>query len=93
MTVEMRMARMEKMLSKALHRIPERVPPRLPEKEVVARYNISVGRLKQLRLGCHKNGKYHAPRLYKWGHVNGRRIDYDVDELNKVFPRTIAGTV
>jgi hypothetical protein len=91
MNAEARLTRIENMLSKALHVSVARQPKRMLEKEVCEVFNISAGRLKQLRLGCHKRGKYEAPKIFKWGHVNGRRIDYDVEELNQVFKRTTIG--
>lgn len=91
MNAEARLTRIEKMLSKALHKIPAPTPRRMPEKQVCEAFDISTGRLKQLRLGCYKRGKYQPPKLFKWGHVNGKRIDYDVEELNQVFKRTTIG--
>lgn len=94
MNTDVRLTRIENMLSRALHKIPapKSRPRRLPEAEVIFIYGRSAARLKQLRLGCFKNGKYQPPRLFLWGHENGRKIDYDVDELNQVFKRTIVGT-
>lgn len=95
MNTDVRLTRIENMLSRALHRtVPKSkaMPARLPEVEVVRIYGRSAARLKQLRLGCHKNGKYQPPRLFNWGHESGRRIDYDVEELERVFKRTIVGT-
>lgn len=77
---------MEKMLSKALHRLPEAEPSRLSQDEVMKKFNISQPRLKQLRLGY--KGK--PPVLFLWGSINGRHIDYDVKELERYFKRSIA---
>jgi len=72
--------------------IPEKTPRRMKEKDVCIKYDISASRLKQLRLGCIKNGVKHPPVLFNWASIKGRRIDYEIAELEKLFQRTgIAG--
>lgn len=92
MSTETRLARIENMLTRYLHQQPPRVGKRMKEKEVCQRYEVSPGRLKQLRLGYSKRGKYYPPQLFNWGSISGRRIDYDVEELDKHFQRRIVGT-
>lgn len=84
-----RLNRIESMLAKVLHSGPEKKPKRIPEEEVIKQYNVGRARLKQLRLGFKRDGVQHDPVLFKWGHRGGRHIDYDVEELEQVFKRTI----
>ena len=89
-TVEQRLARIENMLARALHaQVPAKQKERMAEKEVMEKYNISRIRLKQLRLGFTRFGIQYGPVLFKWGHINGRRIDYDTGELEAYFKRFI----
>lgn len=84
-----RLNRIETMLAKVLHDGPEKKQRRLPEKEVIKKFNIGRARLRQLRQGFKRNGKFHEPVLLKWGHRGGRHIDYDVEELEQVLNQTI----
>lgn len=84
-TIEQRLDRIERMLREHLRETPPRDPKRLSEGEVIKKYDVGRERLKQLRLGY----KGAPPVLLKWGHIGGRRIDYDVQELNEYFTRTI----
>lgn len=63
-------------------------PARMPEAEVIKWLGISRSRLQQLRLGYRKRGVWHDPIILKWGHRNGRHIDYDVAELEELFQQT-----
>jgi len=83
-----RLQRVETMLAKALNEAPRR-PKRMSEEEVIKWLGIGRARLKQYRLGYTRQGKSYDPILFKWGHRNGRHIDYDVAELEEVFKQTI----
>jgi hypothetical protein len=84
-----RLHRIETMLAQVLHEGPEKIKKRLPEKEVIKKYGIGRARLRQLRQGFRRNGVFHDPVLFKWGHRGGRHIDYDVEELEQVLKHTI----
>lgn len=84
-----RLHRIETMLAKVLHEGPEKKQKRMPEKEVITQLGIGRARLRQLRQGFKRNGVWHDPVLFKWGHRGGRHIDYDVEELEQVFKQTI----
>lgn len=82
--------RIENLIEASLsQRVPEVKPTRLPEKKITEMYGVSKHVLKRMRLGYTERGKWHDPVLFHWGHVNGRRIDYDVKEFESVFKRTI----
>jgi len=85
LTLEQRIARIEKMLSQVLHKGVEKIPARMSEAEVIIKYQVSRDRLRQMRNGY----KGIPPVLFKWGSIGGRRIDYDVKELDNYFKRTI----
>lgn len=72
------------MLAKVLHTGPVSTPARLSEAEVIIKYKVSRDRLRQMRNGY--NGI--PPVLFKWGSIGGRRIDYDVKEMDTYFKRT-----
>lgn len=93
MNIDTRLSRMETMLCKVLHKLPPATPKRLPQKMVCELYRVSPSRLKQLRLGWKRGPKIYPPLLFKWAHDRfGNKIDYDVEELDRYFKRTIAGT-
>lgn len=88
--IDRRLAKMEKMLRDALERIPPEKSNRLTEKVAMQEYEVSKQVLTRLRLGYKRSdGKLIPPVLFKWGHRQGRHIDYDRQELDKILQRTI----
>lgn len=86
-TIEQRLNTIERLLRDVLRKVPEDEPRYLPEEEVCKRYGLSRSRLKQYRLGCTKNGKRYEPAIHNWTKQNGRHIEYELAELERVFKR------
>lgn len=88
--INSKLDRIQSMLAESLHKGPEKKITRLTEKKLCEKYEISIHVLKRMRLGYkRKDGSMVDPVLFKWGHVKGRRIDYDVAEFEQAFKRTI----
>lgn len=88
--LDRKLDRIQSMLTEVLHKGPEKKPARLIERKLCETYSITKHVLKRMRLGYkRKDGSMVDPVLFKWGHVKGRRIDYDVAEFEQVFKRTI----
>lgn len=87
MTLEQRLARIEKMLEQVVRLTPEKPKPFLWEREVIEQYDVSRDWLKRLRRGYTNKGIYHAPVLFKWSSQNGRHLQYDKEELDTVLKR------
>lgn len=83
-----RLVKIETMLAKVLNGEVKK-PKRMPEAEVIKCYGVKRSKLQQMRNGYTHNGRFYDPVLFKWGHRNGRHIDYDVEELEEVFKQTI----
>jgi len=82
--------RIEKMLSQVLDKVPDDSPKRLTEKQMIEKYGVSINILRRMRLGYTRSDGFKiGPVLFRWGHINGRRFDYDVEEFEKVFKRNI----
>lgn len=82
-TIEERVSRLERLLSRTYFNGPEKKKTRMSEREVMQHYDIGKDRLKQLRLGYLGQ----PPVLKKWTSIKGRRIEYDVAELDAWFKR------
>lgn len=80
-TLEERVKRLENAFARLQHGDNIMVKKRMPEAEVVIRFGVSAARLKQLRLGY----RGVPPILTKWSSCRGRRIEYDVAELERYF--------
>lgn len=88
--IDNRLARMEKMLIKALAQVPPAQSERMDEKQVIKEFGVSRHVLRRLRLGYKRGDGMEIPAmLFKWGHRNGRAFDYDRDEINAVLGRTM----
>lgn len=82
-----RLQRIESKVDKALGNVVTK-PKRMSEEEVIKWLGVGRARLQQLRNGYKKNGIAYGPVLFKWSHIKGRHIEYDVEELEEVFKRT-----
>lgn len=82
-TLEERVARLERLLSRNLFTGVEPTKKKISEAEAIAKYGVKKGRLRQLRLG--HMGR--PPVLKKWTTTRGRRPEYDVAELESYFKK------
>lgn len=86
--IEKRLARMEHLLNEVVKMVPAAESKRLTEKEVCAKYEVSIHLLRRLRLGYTRSDGVKVPaKLAKWGHRNGRNFDYDREEIDQVLGR------
>lgn len=89
--LDRKISRFERMLKEVLLRVVKVKPLKMKEADVIKEYDISQSRLKQMRIGyTDKHGTKHPRVLFKWTHVNGRKIEYHVPELEKVLGRKTA---
>lgn len=86
-TIENRLARIEKLLRMVITPDVIGKPLTMPESEVIVKYKVSRSRLKQLRKGYSNKGILFPAQLFKWTHINGRKLEYNVRELEQVFKR------
>jgi hypothetical protein len=86
--IEKRMARMERLLNDVVKMVPPSESKRLTERQVCEHYGVSKHLLRHLRLGYKlKTGEQVLPKLFKWGHRNGRNFDYDREEVEQILGR------
>lgn len=65
----------------------ERKRTMISERDAMTIFDIGKDRLRQLRLGYNYKGRPIEKVLFKWKSKNGRRIEYDLQELEKFFNR------
>lgn len=85
--IDQRLSRIEKNQRNILTPDVIGKPLTMPESEVMVKYKVSRSRLKQLRKGYSNKGIFFPAQLFKWTHINGRKLEYNVRELEQVFKR------
>lgn len=88
--IEKRLIRVEKMLNDVIGKVPPERSKRITEKDAIQEYNVSKHVLRRLRMGYKRSdGLEIKPVIFKWGHRHNRNFDYDREELDQVFTRTL----